>query len=534
MTSQTTSRTGSFPILTVLLGVILFAFGAYAYATFRYGGDWIDSDTAMITRTIASVTDDGSVLNTSDPYGNGFTYQVVASFLIQVTGITVQQLQRTVMPLGAGLLALVVFVAFRALLGKPSTALLATLLLFMQPDFLFVTWRGSHEKITWALALTLLYLLAKGFRDRGFASLSGLYYFVAFAFVCCNAFFASSFLTGLAFSFIAGLVVFGIRRRIHRDGAQDPIMIRFIQRTMYVTLATGVLLYRFFFYVYPPSVSLLFAFDNLVDRVAALFVQYGTASSSNPYSFVTATWIDSRIYLVLIGVSLMFAGFSVLVWLPSMFNMIFRRSFDIKNSPSLLLWLMYPVFALQVAFALIADRTSAGGNLQLRLFTPLMILAVPLVSSAVMDIWRKPWGRVYHTVVLIGLALAGTFFTGSGLLKLTNEPILSNNWVFTLNSERAAGTWAVEHAEHNVIWTGPEWRLTLYLLMAMPKLEPTRLQNAVTPGESADQFIVSRIEEVKWRRWHLAMPRVDQHMLMYDNGAVRVYQKRMGIALPTS
>ncbi|NOG48632.1 MAG: hypothetical protein HND48_03655 [Chloroflexi bacterium] len=163
-----------------------------------------------------------------------------------------------------------------------------------------------------------------------------------------------------------------------------------------------------------------------------------------------------------------------------------------------------------------------------------MILAVPLVSSAVMDIWRKPWGRVYHTVVLIGLALAGTFFTGSGLLKLTNEPILSNNWVFTLNSERAAGTWAIEHAEHNVIWTGPEWRLTLYLLMAMPKLEPTRLQNAVTPGESADQFIVSRIEEVKWRRWHLAMPRVDQHMLMYDNGAVRVYQKRMGIALPTS
>lgn len=524
-------RTHRPPLRLLLAGVLAFAFAAYAYATARFAGHWVDSDTSMLTRAIQSVIDSRSILAPADIYSNGFTYQAVTAFIVELTGLSVQQIQQWLYPLGTGLLALVVFAAYRALLGSSASALLGTLILFMQPDFLFVTWRGSHERFTWALALALLYLLAKSARRDGLIPYGVLYHFTAFAFVSCNAFFASSYIAGLAFSFMAGAAIFGLRALFGRGNSHDAHFRRYLQRLMYITLATGVLLYLFFVHIYPPAVHLLYAFDSLLERVAALLLNYDQSLAANPYAFVSSTWIDVRIYLALVGLSLMIAGLSFLVWLPGIFRLIFHRHLDIRSGTNLLVWLLYPVFALQIALALGADQAESGGNLQIRLFTPLMIVAVPLVALGLRAVWRRIHGRIYRG--LLGLLLTGLvlLFSAASLLKFTNEPVLSNNWVFTLETERRAAEWALAASVDTPVWTGPDWRITLYLIMNHTRLPAFRTHYNAVPIRTATLFVVSAFEDVRWKRQARAMPPLVDHLLVYDNGTVKVYQKRTGIAI---
>jgi hypothetical protein len=529
--SQTAPAPRNPPLRLLLLGVLAFAFGVYAYATSRYAGHWVDSDTSMVTRAIQSVNDDQTILEPSDLYSNGFTYQAVSTFIVQLSGVSVQQLQRLIYPLGTGLLALVVFAAYRALLGSSTTALLGTLILFMQPDFLFVTWRGSHERFTWALALALLYLLAKSVRKEGVIPYSILYYFTAFAFVSCNAFFASSYIAGLAFSFTAGAAIFALRRALKRGNSHDAHFRRYLQRLMYVTLATGVLLYLFFVHIYPPAVHLLYAFDSLMERVAALLLNYDRQIAANPYDFVTSTWIDARIYLVLVGLSLIIAALSFIVWLPGMFRLVFHRHLDIRSGTNLLVWLLYPVFALQIVLALGADQAEAGGNLQLRLFTPLMIVAVPLVALGLRVIWERWNRRLYRALLTLLLALVALLFSTASLLKFTNEPVLSNNWIFTLETERRAAEWAVNATIDTPVWTGPDWRITLYIIMNYPRLPSFRTHYNEIPVRTAALFVVSAFEDIRWKRRGHALPSLVDHLLVYDNGTVKVYQKRTGVAV---
>src|SRR5919202_4421845 len=102
----------------------------------------------------------GSIAPASGAYPHGYGYQALAAVVTEVTGLSVSQMQIAVLPFLTLVTALIAFVAFRVLIGNAFLAGLSALLLFLQPEFVFVVERGNHEKITHTLVLVLVFLLA--------------------------------------------------------------------------------------------------------------------------------------------------------------------------------------------------------------------------------------------------------------------------------------------------------------------------------------------------------------------------------------
>ncbi len=74
-------------------------------------------------------------------------------------GNPLETLQLVLQPFLVVLLVPVAYAAYRTLIGSAPVALLASLLLFLSPEFLFEATRSSHAKVTWLLALTTLFVL---------------------------------------------------------------------------------------------------------------------------------------------------------------------------------------------------------------------------------------------------------------------------------------------------------------------------------------------------------------------------------------
>lgn len=209
------------------------------YILARFGGQWVDGDMARIAQNMASILDSGSLVATTGVYANGYGYPALSLALVQVTGISIPGLQAYVLPRLVPVIVIVAFIAYRALLGRTRVALLATLLLFMHSDFLFVAFRGSHEKMTWTLVLLALFFLAKSigsYQNRLELQTSWvlLFYFVVFTLIATNVFFASSFIWALAFSFGAFILIFqGLKDEVTSKASSNQLW-----RLLYVTLSS--------------------------------------------------------------------------------------------------------------------------------------------------------------------------------------------------------------------------------------------------------------------------------------------------------
>lgn len=531
MSSTMLRRGFTAPVNLLLIALVFYALGTYMYATLRFAGRWNENDTTVLTRSIYFVERDETVLDVSIPYGNGLSYQAISVFLLQTTGVDVQTLQLYVMPFVAALLPVMAFVTYRELTQNNLTGLLACLILYLQPDFLFVTWRGSHEKITWTLTLFLLFLLARSFTAH--ASTGALqryvvlFYITAFAFVCSNAFFATSLTAAIALSFLVGSLLIALRNRFGRN--TEKAAAHQIYRLVFVTMAVGVLVYLFFFYIYPPAISLLLAFKSLYEGLAALFLE--TEQATNPYDYVTAAWIDPRIYLLLTGISMVIVLMSFFVWLRGIPRFIRTRDLSKSDLARLYLWLVYPTFAFQLALSLVADRTAAiGSNLQVRLFTPLMLTAVPLVAIGVSDImvWlSRRKRRFLRNGLLLGGAAVIPAFSIFAMFKVTNEPVVSNNWLFSTSAEREAAMWSLLHSDDPISWMGIDDRFRAGVVFDEPEFSyEDTMTVGVTPRLSPRYFVISDIERARWLRQSLPLPFLDDDYRVYDNGLAQVYYRR--------
>ena len=152
----------------------------------------------------------GSIAPASGAYPHGYGYQALAAVVTEVTGLSVSQMQIAVLPFLTLVTALIAFVAFRVLIGNAFLAGLSALLLFLQPEFVFVVEHGNHEKITHTLVLVLVFLLAASLtRPRTTGIVIGFilaFYLDAWALIATNSFFASSFMMSLTLALTGGVV----------------------------------------------------------------------------------------------------------------------------------------------------------------------------------------------------------------------------------------------------------------------------------------------------------------------------------------
>jgi hypothetical protein len=516
-----------------LLVLVLYVFLVYFYFVTRFNGAFIETDTSNQTQIIYRTEQSNSILASQSVYANGFVYTAISIFVLNMTGISLESLQIIIYPLLTVILVAVLFVTYRQLTESTKVAILATFFIFLQPDFLFVTWRGSHERVTWLFSLILLFCISKSFNFAHSLGMVGrfmlVFYLSAFALISTNILFASSYMVGLGFSFVGGYLLLQLRQRFKLEA--DPDIKSHLRRLFYIALTFGVFLYVFTFYLYPPAKSSLQALNSLTNRVAALTLNTEPATtpgvSFNPYT--TFVSFSTPIYLLLTSFSWIMLAISGISWLRQGYSF-FRTSVLNRDTLSrFVLWLIYAAYAAQLLISVFADRSnSLSGNLQTRIFTPLNLLVMPLTALLVWEFFDRLNRKAFRRIFMIAGMAACLWFGAASLLKAPIDPLLGNKWIFNTEPEQITADWIVSHIPAgSTVWAGYDERLTQGVYFHHLELTGTdlRLSYSTTQNPVAAYYFFSTLEQTRWLQSGRPLVDLEVENRIYDNGTGVVYHR---------
>jgi hypothetical protein len=505
--------------LAILSAYALFAAG---YVYLRFAWRWLDGDAASLTWASQSVFQAGELTPATGAYQIGYAYPALNVFLSHLTGISIASLQGFVQPFLTALLVPVAVVAFRALTGSQAVGLLGGLLLFVQPEFLFETVRGSHARLTWTLALGMLFALARSFgaahSARAVARWVLLFYACCFSLIASNSFFAFSYVVGIAFAFLGGWILLRWWRQGHEIAAG-------LGRLLYVILSCAVLMFLFYFYIYPPALVQVRVLESIVNQVAAFFLDVDVGT--NPYAYVQATWLSRELYLALTLLNWLLLLVSFAAWSRKAWTLARRRGK--LTGPALLLWLLYAAFASLMALSLILDWAGVlSANLQVRMFPHFMVFAIPLAGEALVDAlrWAGRQDVAVRAALAAALALGVAYFALAALLKVTNEPLLSSQWQFHLPGERLALEWGGTYLREAQVWAGFDRRLA-----GSPAFHEAWRSNGVVatwgrPDLQSDYYLLSEVTAMYARRRRVPLPDTRPQLQLYDSGSATLFKRR--------
>jgi hypothetical protein len=508
------------------LAIALYAALAASYFVLRFAGQWSDSDTASLTAASRAVLEEGTLLPSREVYSLGFAYQSLTTLIVHISGLSLVQLQFWVYPLVAAALSLAAYVMYREFTASSVAGGLATLLLFLQPDFLFVVFRGSHEKVTWLVAMLALYALARSFRAAHrpavFAIYVALFYVAAFCLIASNVFFGSSFVLAVALSLLAGLVLLRLAGAPAGREAERRTVIRLIS----VLTTTLVVWFLSVFYLYPPAAQILRELRGVLDRFLA--VGLGLQPTFDPYAVVGWGWRSPLAYLGLMLPSFGVAGLSLLVWTRMGLRYLRRSEPLAGDPPRFLLWLLYGGFGVQMVIGVAIDRVgSFGGNLQHRLFPVVMLLAFPLVGLALTGLWQKSRATRRKAIVAAALTLFVVWSSAAALLKATNDPALSNYWVFWTVPEDEAVHWIDEHLQARSVWLGLDgFRLSSRSVVEGFGRDSLNRGDAAEREPQTRDIVLSQVDEALAVRRSASLANTRSENRVYDSGTVAIYHLR--------
>jgi len=499
--------------------VFSFALIVGAYFTFRFSGRWVEGDTASQADNIRAMIRDMTILSPSGVlYSNGYAFSAVSTFIVAFTGVKIETLLQLIYPLVSATLVLVAWPVYREFTGSARAATVATLILFVQPEFLFVILRGSHERVLRVFLLLSMWLLLRSFRHADktplYATYVFLFYLTVYGTIATNSWFGSSYVWALATALVGSWVA-----RWLGPGLR-PVSLSTQRRLLYVPIFAGVLAFLFNSYIYPPSGQTLGQIPSILDRLSRLMLTTSPDPSTtryNAYAAIFDQWVDIRVYFLLsLGTYLLLAG-SAALWI----RMGLRWLAGVGDRPTLgrwLLWLLYGASALQGAMSVVADNAGMlGGNLQYRSFPTFVMMASPIVAIGLTE-WRpKPRTRVLASGALGILALLG-------IAKATNDPAVSNGWSFYLPSEVSALRFLGDYMkEGQLYWSDFDERLrALRILVNASNLTPTLDPNAV----GLRTYLISDIIRARAARLGRPVPPVTGELRIYDDGDVQIYRKR--------
>jgi len=506
----------------LVVGLLLYGLAVAGYFVFRYGGEWTEGDTARITRAIEAMLNEGTLQPSGQAYQHGFAYQAVSVEVLSATGVEPQTLQTLIYPFLAMLaLGLTSLIFFFQVAGDRYVAVLGTLLLFLQPDVLFVTLRGSHEKLIWPLTMIALALLYRsvGQPPRVMAIHIGLFYVVIFAMITTNVFFASVFLTAVALSLFLGSLLIVYQKRSGQWSATH------LNRLIYVSGSCGVLIFVFMVYIYPLALTDLRQLRTIVEQVSALLLSFEIKGS--PYEYIPFAWVSPQAYWALTAFTWLLIITSFLEWLRRGRDILSGRvGLSLRES---LDWLLYAGFALQLAASVLVDFSGAlAANLQLRVFPGFTVVAVILLARGLWQLLTRPGfqGRVRRVaLILAGLAVA--WFSLAAVFKASNEPIWNNKWGFYSPAEDTGLRWTDNHLRYATIWTGFDERLIEAYNFNYGYLSESANNYTAWDFTAGLRYVLfSESERLHGLRLGLAMPPVVDWIQFYDNGEVQLYHKR--------
>jgi hypothetical protein len=502
------------------------------YMLLRLNGMFASNDVAVYTRVATAIQQSGS-LTTQPAYSNGFGYATIVALLSSFTGLSITQLQVIVLPFLLIVPILAGYVTFREILDT-RRGLFAALLLLVHPFFLFTAFRTTHEKFTYTFILLAIFALYVTFASESTATkgrfiLAG--YLVILGIIFLNVFFASSFIVGVAIglgcTFVLSLY-YGQRLSLRRLG--------------YTLGISFALLMVVVLFLYPPARNFVASLGSVSRQ--SVFLLLGNAPSAiggdtSPYQSAFTGWNSFGLYLVLIGFYLVVYPVAGLYWLVRTRSYLSRPSIDQDDVPHLFVHLLFFVFGIQFAVAIVADQTGLlGGNTQIRIFPILGFIAIILATVATFrvledsdsespmalkdtSLCRSELLRA-NVVPLLLVALVLSFGI-TGVVKATSEPAASHQWTVTTPDEQATVGWTEETLQDEYLWGGYEARLRFSHLIHHPD---GPLQNRYDPGEIniAIQYLVySDTIEKRAEVVGAPLPPRDGTNRVYTNGDAQVY-----------
>jgi hypothetical protein len=490
------------------------------YLLFRYQGLWAENDTTTFSKAIQSVLTSQRLFPEKNLYSNGYGYQTLFVFLADLSRIDVRALQQIVAPLLICWVVLPAWLAYRELTGSSRIASLATVILFIQPEFLFPLLRGSHEKFTRGLMFLCIYLLARSLRTRGnlrrFTGFLLAFYLSAYALITFNNLMAFSFIIGIALALVLFWVISS------KKGTNLLRMHATSERLLVVTISLIIVAFLFTFYAYPPAVEQLRLLNSVQDRVSSLVLQVED-SSTNPYNVVNAGWISLPVYLLVSLANWILLVGSGLIWLHQSFQWLVRKKR--LDEQDMFLWALYGAFAFQGALSIIIDFSGAiGANLQHRIFPSFAMLGAPLIAKWLYE--RKAshqsardWVWIISWVTITLLAFFSTF-------KATLEPMLSNNWIFYKPAEISALNWAFDNNRSASVWSDFNERLTTAYGIENGDPPNLNLHDIANPDQGTDNYLISNINRKRSERLGSPLPLQADSLRIYDNGDAAIYHRR--------
>lgn len=508
-----------------LFFVVGYSFLISAYYLTRYSGRWTDVDTTAITLATNSMKDEGTIFPVGFAYDTGYVYQAVVVFLSHLSGLSVIVLQTMVLPLvGSVLGSIVFFVLFREFLASEAYAALATIVLLTHPDFIFVTLRGSHEKLTWMLAALSIYLLLNSYRQahnqRRMLINVVLFYFCVYTFISINYFFASSFVLALLTSFILGNLWLQFNKKSGLPQLFRPVF----RRYFYIVGSSLVLLMIVMFYAYPPAGFVLKTMKTIGEKIAALFLSHQGTSSAlyDTYSVINYGWVSREVYflLTLINYVVALISFATLVTLI--------RKPQLVTRERLVLALFYIAFSIQIGAGVVADLAgSLGSNLQLRLMPTWLLASIPLAVTGLKLFLASDYARRYKRLAITLIPVLLVIFSFNSLLKSSNEPIVSNYWQFYSSSEATGLKWTNDHVYHASVWLDYDGiRLqTLWSDLFTNDNRGNESDGARARFETRS-FFISEITRRWSGRQNQPLPVPPDALQVYDNGESQLYHLR--------
>lgn len=499
----------------VLPALVVYGLIVATYFVVRSGGRWAEVDTTNQTNAIRGLARGGTLALSEDLYGNGFGYTLISNALLVFTGVDVLALQQVIYPFVSVLLIPLAWVLYRELTGSQKAAALATLFLSMQPEFVFVMLRGSHERILRLSMLLGLWLLVRSFRlqDRpgAFAVHVVLFYLASFAVLATNTIFGMSFIAALVTAMLVAWVCG--HQRSHMLALGKSVA----SRLALAGVAAGTLGFIVMFYVYPYAGQSLRAFKDMIQVVVALLAT--TSSGTNPYGQVVEGWVSLWVYFLVSAADYLLIAGAAAVWLWQGASWLRGRTYP-ETLAAWLVWLLCGAFALQGALGIVADRSGLlGANLQHRSFPSFAIIAMPLVASALCRWQPGRWGMVAATALVTALAILA-------LPKATNEPVLANKWTFYTPAELDALQWADVHWQEGGVWVGSDERLREAFGMEVGKRSSRVEWDIYTAEATTRTFVISNVIELQAARQGRPLPNVAVANRVYDNGSASIYRVR--------
>jgi hypothetical protein len=517
--------------IPALLFVIGFRLLISLFWLARFSGYWVEGDTVRTIAGIQAVYESGRLYPENFRlYSNGFLYQVYVTVIARLTGQSVIDVQLFVLPIVVTLIVVAAYAFYLRVLGSPAAAAISTILLSLQGDFLFTSMRGTHEKTDYMLifvSLLTLLLSVKWFdKLRARIALAVVYYMTILSQNTVNVFFSSTFTALLLLSFALWRALAWYTKR------KAPGVNWFF----YISILGLFFTFLVMFVWYPPALNVVYAAHDVGERVM-LFLFSPDAPPAEVITSAASAWIFPNAWLYLRLFDMLIMVIAAIGWIDLLRQS--RNTESGKFSPletnHFWLLILLPGFAIQNAVVILSDLTGSSGeinNLQIRLIPLTVFIAVPTATYAILRFVEKLKSkmRVYALAAVILAALV--FSLGTGLIKSSSEPALSNAWIFYSPSEAAGVRWLDQYTPRigfdygwrtPLVWGPPDFRLGNVWLGMYWQSNRDIVPFASFLYEPYTYILISPETWLSSDRLRTTIPDLRGENRIYDNGEVQIY-----------